>query len=1594
MGKMNKIFKIFFVLLVFFNLQTSSNSKPVPPGAGEGDVAANILFLVDSSASMAAWIGNDGLDSVPNAVYDSAGRIIVTQSRGNGVIRYTYNNDADVQAYERDRSFGNNGGIRFAGTCRQVLYNNGRTGTNQRMNVNVSRNRNVKSVRGLTTSVLNNENLIFFNSTVRRTFHLIFAFDETGRNCRMVLDLPEIGTVRGFDVKTINNVPYIFALGTSNAGRRNGSFVSCNLETLMCETQRFGRGGWSNLINSFSRMSVNNEGTMLYLGNGNLNGYSLTRTGNAFTINENRVRFCARTNQPTLDSQLINVTSLAVSPDDSNIIYVGSGINFAIQKVQVSDTGCTVLSSIGKGIRSFNKNEPATGSTTIAAGDVNFSQVWGLEVDAANSRILTSTSSGFIDEFNEDLFTNANRDTAWLENMGGPRINRWTGVKQAIDAIVNDTTLTTGAHFGFGHWNAGESGRGKNSRRGGRHCHRNDGCMYYRGWVGSHPEGTSRLCNTDSCINVGISSQGAGRIMSVLRPLGLAWGTDANAFSQMAQNYFNDGSAGGLVFDPTSECQLNYVIVIGDGAMRNTGPAQARIAALRQQGIKTLFVAYGGNIRGSSMRAFERLATAGSCGADGSDECEDVIVANTPEDLKSELTSKIRQIIADKLAFTAPSITATIQEGGSLYQAQFGYEQFKEWRGKILRKKLKANGDVIHEMGLSGNWNAAVEMRAQSRDAGVPDARNLWTAMPTVPYIGNWDNFTTENSDAIGSLFESLNYTVKDYHDGATGCNLGSNGNADDIVGLINFMSGVDYFDYDGDCNINEKRDSVMGDVYHSQLVEVGKPDANVKFEDNNQEAYWRAKNNYQSFAMNNFSRKSVIYAGANSGVLHAIDAETGQELWGFIPPFVAGLLPQVINKNYNGKVNGTNGGSNPIFGVDGSPVIHDVFIKGISPSGAIETRKSWHTILFIPYGRGGAGFSVLDVTQPQITGTGGPIHMFSIYNDNINKRILIADHEGNITQKTYNSGFASSLQSQEGIMAQENYNAARAEDEGNQTDVNPEVTTQQDAIAPCDDSEDFRINGTASCFKGTTFYFDGIVLDYNEGDTIPAGVLSATEIEDGEAKSIPIASATMEGGSLKVTFNEEKVININVSDAEPTESNQFSISTACRGATGIEPMYDYTQLGETWSSPRIFRIPSANPGKRDNVKEDTYVAVMGGGLSLNDPCAGSAVFLVNLEDRDNPGSIFGAEENGGPISIVDTDPGGVTVGNDVLPTPNGSDINNSIPSTPLVITPDTAFGIPWRGAMVYVNDLEGKITKINLTSSEENGAELFDQTTLFKLNADTSNARYSYFSMDAGIGFSDSEFWLFGSTGNFTDLGSQEAGLDNILYGVKDPDFPLFNPNARINGGAHTKTPSGSDETFLTKANLNAEQADTLDDAVICNDVTGDVTGDKCPTKGKKAWYIALDRDSNGSFISPRQYRKASAPPTLFSGKVYFPVYQPPVGQNRCNQGKAYICVTDDECGTNKSQGLQTNAAAQSNNDLGTDTSSSTGSQDTVTIGSEDNACAYINEGVLSELVVFGTNLFANVAGPSADASTLYRVPALPGDIISNRGGWRDSSY
>ena len=58
-------------------------------------------------------------------------------------------------------------------------------------------------------------------------------------------------------------------------------------------------------------------------------------------------------------------------------------------------------------------------------------------------------------------------------------------------------------------------------------------------------------------------------IPEVLLGLGMKFATDANAFADIAHGYYMDADDETNIIDPTKSCQLNYVIVIGDGMMRN-----------------------------------------------------------------------------------------------------------------------------------------------------------------------------------------------------------------------------------------------------------------------------------------------------------------------------------------------------------------------------------------------------------------------------------------------------------------------------------------------------------------------------------------------------------------------------------------------------------------------------------------------------------------------------------------------------------------------------------------------------------------------------------------------------------------------------------------------------------------------------------------------------------------------------------------------------------------------------------------------------------------------------------------------------------------
>jgi type IV pilus assembly protein PilY1 len=207
------------------------------------------------------------------------------------------------------------------------------------------------------------------------------------------------------------------------------------------------------------------------------------------------------------------------------------------------------------------------------------------------------------------------------------------------------------------------------------------------------------------------------------------------------------------------------------------------------------------------------------------------------------------------------------------------------------------------------------------------------------------------------------------------------------------------------------------------------------------------------------------------------------------------------------------------------------------------------------------------------------------------------------------------------------------------------------------------------------------------------------------------------------------------------------------------------------------------------------------------------------------------------------------------------------------------------------------------------------------------------YYAMDVAIGKTTNTLWLYSATGDSQRLNDRSKGIDNLLVGIKDPDYPYFG---------------------------NVATPQKADDITDCKDTSNDRTGAKCPENKDRGWYIKL-----------KDYAKASSEPTVNNGVVYFPVYRPSKSANKCDLGDAFICAADDECGTHTDYiGLESSKAEQ-----------------------KGSVCRFVGKGVLSKIVIFAGKLFANISGKSLGKVTdLVTVDAATGDVQTYRTSWREN--
>ncbi|HIB18767.1 MAG TPA: hypothetical protein EYO23_05805, partial [Alphaproteobacteria bacterium] len=289
--------------------------------------------------------------------------------------------------------------------------------------------------------------------------------------------------------------------------------------------------------------------------------------------------------------------------------------------------------------------------------------------------------------------------------------------------------------------------------------------------------------------------------------------------------------------------------------------------------------------------------------------------------------------VAMLLTFPSPLIVPRDKPRGddAILQASFNINIGHQWEGHLKKYNLNKDGSIGDLQ-----WDAGKLLNTNKKAVN----RNIFTVGDGLTVFGN-DNFKASNVDKLKPIL---------YGDGH------ANIDVEDAKKLINFVRGIDVFDEVP----NESERWKLGDIYHAELALMGPPSA--KITDNpdkkHTDAGYRFNSGYASFYETHQDRTKVVFAGSNDGMLHAFNLDTGEELWAFIPPMLVSKLKSMVSAEPNK--------STSIFGVDGSPVVKDVFLSG-----------RWRTIVMGGLGYGGHGYYALDVTDPE-----SPEHLFSFSYD------------------------------------------------------------------------------------------------------------------------------------------------------------------------------------------------------------------------------------------------------------------------------------------------------------------------------------------------------------------------------------------------------------------------------------------------------------------------------------------------------------------------------------------------------------------------------------------------------------------------------------
>ncbi len=285
--------------------------------------------------------------------------------------------------------------------------------------------------------------------------------------------------------------------------------------------------------------------------------------------------------------------------------------------------------------------------------------------------------------------------------------------------------------------------------------------------------------------------------------------------------------------------------------------------------------------------------------------------------LSAKNASELSKSMADAIANitdrtgTAAAValnSASLSTDTRIFQARFNSG---ESSGQLRAIPLDSNGNIGPML-----WDAGEVLKTQAAGAGWSANREIITANGTTGVAFRWANLSPSQQDALNKngsgLMDGFGPERLDYLRGDPS------------------REGVPPYAFRTRSN-----DFKLGDIVHSAPVFVGAPP--YLYSDAIEAVP------YSLFRVNKQGRTPMVYVGANDGMLHGFDADTGEEKIAFVPSEVYGNLSQLTEPAYAHR-----------YYVDGAPTVGDAFYS-----------SAWHTVLIGTLRGGGQGVFALDVTDP-----------------------------------------------------------------------------------------------------------------------------------------------------------------------------------------------------------------------------------------------------------------------------------------------------------------------------------------------------------------------------------------------------------------------------------------------------------------------------------------------------------------------------------------------------------------------------------------------------------------------------------------------------